>query len=302
MFCQSIQIPSLDNRANLNSLNLHLAATKLCKEFYANNDLNEAREDKSNFMGIDNYGRYGCHICAEAIRYPFMSPLESFVDRYLKDKRLTRNKSNAFTLRALREEIKTNYLDDYNAMVDSVDTENMVFYQYDLIQGYSIDTNEMFISLWNFSFKNLLPNTTPNGRTIHIPLLNGHGVKSDGSVVGNANNQLGYFKVPMTESRAQEIYANYSKHFNPNPPFAIGTKLFYAFRLGKENEGKPRDYQVVLKKVEFFLPSVENLKKIQTRVLKETYLAEHKIAEVIFEEKLYFTEKGYSFQNIESID
>ncbi|MEP4948428.1 MAG: hypothetical protein ABJU26_12895, partial [Flavobacteriaceae bacterium] len=113
---------------------------------------------------------------------------------------------------------------------------------------------------------------------------------------------LGFFRIPMLETKAQEIYANYAEHYHSNPPFTIATKLHYALRLSKEYEGKPRYYQVVLKKVEFFLPKIEYLKKLTYRVLEEVYIPEQKIAEVVFEPKVYQTDKGYLYQNVSSME
>lgn len=301
LFSQNIKIDGLENRANLNSLNLHLAATKLCKEFYDKSDLVQERQDNSTYVGYDKITRYGCNICAESIRYPFMTPLESFADRYLKDKRIIRNQTNAFTIKSVKEDLKNKYLEEYNKMVDSVDTENMIFYETDLVEGYSMDKKELVIRFGNPHFKNLLPNTDMYDKFIYIPLLKGYAINDKDEYVNMGAGGLGWFNVPMSEARAKEIFDNYASHHHPNPPFSITTKLHYALRLSKEFEGKPRYYQVILKRVEFFVPGVENLNKIQYKVLDEAYKSKNKIAEVVFEEKVYYTEKGFSYQNIKSI-
>ncbi|MEP4945921.1 MAG: hypothetical protein ABJU26_00145, partial [Flavobacteriaceae bacterium] len=196
VFGQGISVPKLDNRGNLNSLKLHLAATKLCKDFYDQKDLNTERQNKSNYKGPGNQYRYTCHICAASIRYPYMSPLESFVDRYLNDKRIMRNKSNVFAVRDLRKEIKSKYSNDYDQMVASMDTENMVFYQTDLVEGYSFDTNELYINMSNPRFSGNLPNTMNTGGIIFSPQLMGHGIKADGNVVNMiGGNYLGFFRI-----------------------------------------------------------------------------------------------------------
>lgn len=300
-FAQNIEVKGLDNKANRNSLTLHLAATKLCREFYKQNDLIAARKRKSSYKGYDNISHYTCHVCTESIRSPFLNPLESFVQRYLKDSRIIKNQSNVFALRTLRKELNTTYLETYNQMVDSIDTENLVFYKYDLIQGYSFDTGKMTISLWNPSFKYLLPNTTSKN-LIHVPILNEYGVDSRGKRIQSTSNILGRFQIPMTENKAQEIFTNYSNHHRPNPPFPIATKLYYALRLSDDFEGEPRYYQIVLKKAEFFLPSPENIKKTsRAKLILEMYHPKYKIAEVTFEDTIYHTIDGYPFQNIHSL-
>jgi len=289
---QNIQINGLDNRNNFNAFNMHLAATKLCEDFYANYDLAEERQNKSSYIGFDQRSNYACHICVESIRYPLMSPMETFVERFLKDKRISRNKSNVFALRTIREELKTKYLNEYNGLVAAVDTENIVFYQTDLIKGYSFDLNELYISMAR-------PNTQLKG--LYLPQLLGHGIDDSGYLTRNITGDHGFFRVPMSESKAQEVYDMYANHYHPNPPFRITTKLYYALRLSKEFEGQPRYYVMILKKAEFFLPGAENLKKLQYKILNETYKQENKIAEVVFNEKLYYAEKGYGYQKIASV-
>ena len=301
LVAQSIVVNGLDNKSNFNSFNLHLAATKLCRDFYANKDLNKERMNKSGYkIEFERYSRYGCHVCVESIRSPYMSPLENFADRFLNDKRIFRNKSNVFTVKAVRKELNDKYLDAYNALIDSVDTENMVYYQYDLVQGYSFETNEMFISLWNPYLKGMLPNATTQNLIFH-PLLMEHGLTKEGGYIHKSTNNLGYFRVPMTSEQAEQIYSNYASYHRPNPPFAVATKLHFAIRLSKALGGQPRYYQIILKKAEFFLPNMDDLKRIQSKLLWNTYRKENKIAEVIFEAKVHHTQDGLAYQNVLSI-
>jgi len=292
ILAQNIQISGLENRNNFNALNMHLAATNLCSAFYAEKDLQAERQKKSSYRGFDQRSNYGCHVCVESIRYPLMGPLEFFVERFLKDKRISRNKSNVFALRGIREELKSKYLEDYTKMVNEVDTENIIFYQTDLVKGYSFELNELSISMSR-------PNTQLLGA--YVPHIFGTAIGENGkfrSIIGGGH---GWFQVPMPEARAQEVYDMYANHYHPNPPFLITSKLHYALRLSKPFEGQPRYYVMVLKKAEFYLPGAENLKKINHRILKESYLPENKIAEVLFQDNLYYTEKGYGYQKVESI-
>ena len=251
-FAQSIEVKGLDNKANRNSLTLHLAATKLCKEFYKQNDLIAAHREnpvtkdmiKSLIIPV---------MYAQIHKVTFFKSPGEFVQRYLKDYRIIKNQSNVFALRTLREELNTTYLEAYNQMVDSIDTENLVFYKYDLIQGYCFDTGKMTISLWNLALV-AIPNTQLQKSLIHIPILNGYGLDSRGKRIQSTSNNLGRFQIPMTENKAQEIFTNYSNHHRPNPPFAIATKLYYALRFSDDFAGEPRYYQVVLKS-RVFLPS-----------------------------------------------
>lgn len=289
-YSQNIKINSLDYKANLNSLTLHLAATQLCKEFYYNNDLNEARKKKSSYVGHDKRSQYTCHVCTESIRHPLMSPLESFVERFIKDKRISRNKSNVFALRQIREEIESTYKEEYFKMVDSVDTENLIYYQHGLITGYSFDTGEMFFKLFAPSFN--LPHVS-SSNLIKPPYLIKNDVNNDAVYA----NSLTIFQIPIKENIAQNIYSNYSKHYHPNPPFSVGTKLYYALRLSEKFQGESRYYEIVYKKVEFFLPSPEHIKKSsQPKLIPNIYNSKNKIAEVIFEDKIFRTKHHQTYQ------
>jgi len=296
IFSQNIEIRNLDNRGTLNLLNLHLAATKLCKDYYSETDLSEERKNKTSYkIEPESYSRYGCHVCVESLRFPFMNPLESFVHHFLKDKRIQTNKNNVFKLRTIRKDIEDKYRAEYNTMVDSIDTENIVYYQNDVITGYALETNELVISMHNPQLKGL-PNA--KGKLIFYPELKGHGINDKGQLVNYISNMLAYFKIPMEEAKAEEIYNAYADHYHPNPPFRISTKLHYALRLSEDIKGSPRYYQVIFKRVEFFLPGIENLKKTTYKVLDAAYKPENKIAEVIFDETVHYTEEGYAFQNI----
>ncbi|MDO5970876.1 hypothetical protein Q4Q35_13770 [Flavivirga aquimarina] len=287
---QNNQIINLDNKHNLNSLVLHLAATKLCKEFYNSNDLIEARKKKSGYSDHDKSSQYTCHVCTESIRPPFLSPLESFADIFLNDKRISKNKSNVFALRKIREELQSSYQKEYYDMVDSTDTENLVLFQHGLITGYSFDSGMMGFKMFSPSFR--LPNAKLSS-LIKPPYLIGNKI-NDEAVYGNS---LIIFPISITENVAEKIYNNYSSHYHPNPPFSVGMKLYYALRLSEKFNGEPRYYIVTYKKVEFFLPSPENIKKTnQSKLIPDIYNPEYKIAEIVFEDKIYRTQHGQTYQ------
>jgi hypothetical protein len=287
---QNIEINNLDIKNNLNSLNLHLAATKLCKEFYRNNNLEETRKRPSSYRGYSKYSKYTCDVCTESIKYPLLSPLESFAERFLKDKRISKNKSNVFVLRKVREELKNSYEEDYYKMVDSIDTENLVFYQHGLITGYSFETGTMGFKMFSPNFS--LPHANISN-IIKIPYLVGNDIDNE-AIYGNS---LIIFPIPIPEEIAEKIYINYSNHYRPNPPFTVGMKLHYALRLSEKFEGESRYYNVVYQKVEFFLPSPENIKRTsQYKIIPDNYNSENKIAEVIFEDKIYRTKHYQTYQ------
>ena len=287
---QSIPIPKLDSKSNFNGLQVHLAAAQLCKDFYTTNDLGETRNKKSSYRGHEKYSKYTCDVCTESIKAPLMSPLESFVERFLKDKRISKNRSNVFALRKIREELKTTYEVAYNKMVDSIDPENLISYQHGLITGYSFETGLMGFKMFTPKFHLAHPNRSDLVKT---PYLVGNDIK-DETIYGNS---LIIFPIPIPENEAEKIYANYANHYHPNPPFAVCMKLHYALRLSEKFEGEARYYDVVYKKVEFFLPSPENIKQTsQYKIIQDNFAAKNKIAEVIFEDKIYHTKHYQSYQ------
>jgi hypothetical protein len=300
---QNIKIDNLDNKSNLNTLVFNLAASKLCESFYTENDLRQEWQDKTTYSGLFNRrSHYGCHVCAESIKYPLMSPLETFASRFLKDKRIQRNQSNAFALRSIREDIKNKYSEKYNRMVDSMDTENLVFYQTDVIKGYSFQAQKLTINMRTPHFDKILP-VSNSWELVSLPYLLNFSIDESGNLKANSfgDRKDATINVQMPESTAKKIFDYYSDHFHPNPPFSIITKIEYGLRLGKVIEGKPRYYQIVLKKAEFFLPNKENLKRIHSANLKNGYKTENKIAEVIFDKNLFFSKTGFTYQKIKSI-
>lgn len=289
-YSQNIKINNLDYKNNLNSLTVHLAATKLCKNFYSTKDLIKDRQNKSNYLDLDKKFHYTCHVCTESIKYPYTSPLESFAERFLKDRRIFKNKSNVFALREIRKEIKKSYQKEYYKKVDSVDTENLVYYDYGLIRGYSFDVQKMYFEMFSPTFRLPHPNSS---NLIRTPYLIGNNIKNDAIYA----NSLISFQIPIAENVAENIYKNYAKHYHPNPPFAVAMKLNYALRLSPKLEGKPRYYNVVYKKVEFFLPNPENIKKINHhKLILDNYDSEKKIAEIIFNDKIYRTKHNQTYQ------
>lgn len=294
---QGFDIPNLDNKNNLNDLNLHWATAKLCKEYYAEKDLITELGNKSTFELPGGQTDYGCHVCAELVKNRHLSYFEYFVHRFLNDKRIQKNKTNAFTVRALRKEIEEKYLDLYNESVNAIDTENMVFYKYDLISGYSFETNELYIKMFYPNIKKIAYGI--NGYLINAPFLE-HSLGANGRIMSNASGDLGTFKIPMSEEQAQKIYDRYKNHFRPNPPFAVATKLHYAIRMAKEQNGEVRNFEIILKKAEFFLPLEEDIKHIQRRSVKVANMQENIFAEVIFDPRQSQTELGYLVQGIKS--
>jgi hypothetical protein len=295
---QSFSIKGLENRHYNNSLTAHLATAKLCDKFYDGNDIIEERNNKSSYKMIGGFSDYGCHVCVEVIQSRHANYFELFVDHFLKDKRIQKNRTNAFTVRTLREEINAKYLEDYNKLVDSIDTENLVFYNYDLIGGYSFDTNELYISMFNPRFNSGL--TANKGKLIISPNLKDSNLDVNSNLMNGPQDYLGSFRISMNEEKAQKIYDRYKNHFSPNPPFGIGTKIHYSLRMGEELNGQIRNFIVVLKKVEFFIPNEQDIKNIQRSIVKVTDIPENKIAEIVFNEKLYYNKIGYPYQEIKS--
>lgn len=295
---QNLEIAGLDNRNNLNSLNLHLATTKLCSEFYSNNDILVERRNKSTYKMPGGMTNYTCHLCAEVVSNRHSSSFEFFVHRFLKDKRIQKNRTNAFAVRSIRKELNEKYLNQYNELVNSIDTESMIFYTYDLIRGYSFDTNKLYVEMFNPKISNSLSAST--GNLIYTPYIKEYAIDDNGNLKNHGSSSFCYFQLNMTEDQAQKIYYRYSNHFAPNPPFAIATKLHYALRIGKVLEGKPRYFQIILKKAEFFIPLEKDIKYAQKKVIKITSMEENKFAEVIFDENMTYTKEGYPIQKIKS--
>ena len=294
---QNFDIPNLQNKNNLNDLNLHWATAKLCKEFYEEKDFLKEIQNKSNYKIPGGRTAYGCNVCVELVKERHLSYFEYFVHRFLNDKRIQKNRTNAFTVRALRKEIEEKHLDLYNEHVNAVDTENMLFYKYDLISGYSFDTEELFINMFYPNIKRIAYGV--NGNLINAPFLE-QSLGANGRIIPNAGGNLGTVKISMTEEQAQQIYGRYKNHFKPNPPFGIATKLHYAIRLAKEQNGESRNFEIILKKAEFFLPLEEDIKYIQRRAVKVADMEENIFAEVIFDDKQTRTELGYLVQKIKS--
>ena len=289
LYGQNIQIKDIDRVNIFNSLNMDLATSKLCQSFLSDKNVYEERRNKSSYTTRDKKTDYSCHICAESISIPYIEPLEEFLERYLKDRRIKQNRTNAFKIRSVREEIDQKYRQEYEQMVDSIDTENLTFYKYDLVQGYSFESNELSISLWPPKIKNF-----------KIPLLYEHGINSSGKFVNNASGYLAWLTIPMSEQRAKEIYDKYADHHSPNPPFAVSTKVIYALRLGEELNEKPRYFQVILKRIEFYLPDDINISRIRSKINSKTFESENKIYEINFQDKIYYNEDGFAYQKIES--
>ncbi len=294
---QSFDIPNLDNKNNLNDLKLHWATAKLCKKYYAEKKLVTELQNKSTFKLPGGQTDYGCNVCVELVKKRHHSYFEYFVHRFLNDKRIQNNKTNVFTIRALRKEIEEKHLDLYNESVNAVDTENMVFYKYDLISGYSIETKELYIKMFYPHIKKIAYGI--NGNLINAPFLE-HSRGTNGRIIPSIGGDLGTFKIPMSEEQAQKIYDRYKNHFRPNPPFAIATKLHYAIRMAKEQNGEVRNFEIILKKAEFFLPLEEDIKYMQSRSIKVADMQENIFAEVIFDSEQSYTELGYLIQRIKS--
>lgn len=291
---QSLDIPNLHNKHNLNTLNLHWATAKLCKAYYAEKDLQVELRNKSTFKLPGGQTNYGCHVCVELVKDRHQSYFEYFVHRFLNDQRIQRNRTNAFTLRALRKEIEEAHLNLYNKMVDAVDTENMVFYQYDLITGYSFEANEMYIKMFYPHIKKIAQGT--NGYLINAPFMEEY----MGSTGRPRSQDLGTFRIPMSEEKAEKIYNRYKNHFRPNPPLALATKLHYAIRMAEEDNDEVRNFEIVLKKAEFFLPLEEDIRHIQRKTVEIANMQENIFSEIIFDTEQYRTDLGYLVQKVKS--
>ncbi|PWL38896.1 hypothetical protein DKG77_11720 [Flagellimonas aquimarina] len=292
---QSFDISHLDNRNNLNDLNLHWATAKLCKKYYEENDLLTAQQNKSTFTLPGGRSDYGCSVCVELLKNRHHSYFEYFAHRFLNDKRIQKNRTNVFTVNALRKEIAEKYLDSYNQSVNAVDTENMVFYQYDLITGYNVEMKELYIKMFYPHIKKIAYGT--NGNLINAPHLE-RSLGTNGHPRGGLD--LGTFKISMSEEQAQKIYGRYKNHFRPNPPFGVATKLHYAIRMAKEQNGQVRNFEIILKKAEFFLPLEEDIKRIQSKTVKIADMQENIFAEIIFDSEPTHTQLGYLTQKIKS--
>lgn len=83
-------------------------------------------------------------------------------------------------------------------------------------------------------------------------------------------------------------------------PFAVATKLHYAIRMAKEANGQVRNFEIILKKAEFFLPLEEDIKRIQNKTVKIANMQENIFAEIIFDTKQTRTELGYLTQKVAS--
>jgi hypothetical protein len=298
VFGQSFDIPNLKNINNSNALELHWATAKLCKRYYAENDLATGLKKKSNFKLPGGRTDYGGNVCAELLKNRHSSYFEYFVHRFLNDKRIQQNRTNVFTVKALQKEIEEKHLDLYNESVDAVDTENMIFYKYDLIGGYAFEDKELYIRMLYPHIKKIAYGI--NGNLINAPFLE-HSRATNGGIIPHSSKELATFKIPMSEEQAQKIFDRYKNHFHPNPPFGIATKLHYAIRMAKEQNGEVYNFEIILKKAEFFLPLEEDIKHAQNRISKIADLPENIIAEVIFDENHSYTELGYIIQKIKSM-
>jgi hypothetical protein len=261
---QNFDIPNLENKNNMNSLNLHWATAKLCKGFYAEKDILTELQNQSTFKLPGGQIGYGCNVCVELFKNQHQSYFEYFVHRFLNNQRIQKNRTNAFTVRDFQKEIEENHLELYNEYVDAVDTENMVFYKNDVISGNSFDTNELFIKMSYPRIKKIAYGI--NGNLVNAPFLQ-QSLGTNGRVMANAGGDLGTIKISMSEEQTQQIYDRYKNHFRPNPPFSIATKLHYAIRMAKEGNGEVRNFEIILKKSEFFLPLEEDIKYIGRRAV-----------------------------------
>lgn len=290
---QNINLTRMYKTTQYNSVTFDLASAKLCRDYLSKVDVKEDRKNQSSFTSKTNYSDYGCHICTEMIKKPYESPLENFLNIYMNDNRIVQNMRNPFSLKQIRSEYNEKYLDEYNSLLDSIDTDNLSYYQnYVNVDNYLFDEKLLIVKVrlpsigkvytTNYSNKATL---TPVAMSIDNNILGK--ITEDKNIISNID--LALVKLPMDEKTAQ-------KYFDKTEGRArLYAKIYYGLEIGEELNGKPRYFQVVFKKVEFFSGGK---KKNNFDIIPENFKEENKVFDLIFEKNLYYAKNKYQYQKV----
>lgn len=210
-----------------------LAAAKLCGNFDYKDELGENR------YGNKKNGGERIKInssCAALVPSPHISPFEYYYKLFYNFNEIANYQKNVFKLKEIREKLKLEYFESFNAQVMAAEPEKLVSYTLatSSIQNFDFDTGKLEIQYY---LQNSLPIGGANGKV---------------AAMGRRNRNIAHF-IPMPEKQAREIYKHYTEinEFQKNPPFRLTTKTTYALSI-PSIESRPYNFEIDIKKIEFF--------------------------------------------------